>query len=90
MTSSPATWAGEVQAVVLVRTVDPGAARLERLLRRVRGVSAAWYLAGDADLLLLVSCQSLPELRRLISRLRIEGGATATTTHLVLRRLDAG
>ncbi|WP_344617403.1 hypothetical protein [Dactylosporangium salmoneum] len=42
----------DIQAVVLVRAADPGAARLQRLLRRLPAVSAAWLLAGDADLLL--------------------------------------
>ncbi|WP_432971272.1 Lrp/AsnC ligand binding domain-containing protein [Dactylosporangium sp. CA-233914] len=84
------TWDGDIQAVVLVRAADPGAARLERLLRDAPGVTTAWVLAGDADLLVLVSCRDLPELRRLLTRLRIEGGATSTATHLVLRQLTAG
>ncbi|GAA4263608.1 Lrp/AsnC ligand binding domain-containing protein [Dactylosporangium darangshiense] len=77
---------GDIQAVVLVRTADPDTTRLDRLLRRIRGVTAAWHLAGDADLLVLVTCRDLGDLRRILTRLRAEGRAVITDTHLVLRQ----
>ena len=81
------TSGGDIQAVVLVRTVEPDAGRLDRLLRRTPGVTTAWHLAGDADLLVLVTCRDLLDLRRIVTRLRAEGRAVVTDTHLVLRQV---
>ncbi|WP_433200768.1 Lrp/AsnC ligand binding domain-containing protein [Dactylosporangium sp. CS-047395] len=52
-------------------------ARLHRLLRRSPAVGTAWLLAGDADLLVLVSCRDLTGLQQLLARLRGEGGGPA-------------
>ncbi|MBE1491338.1 Lrp/AsnC ligand binding domain-containing protein [Plantactinospora soyae] len=73
-----------VQALVFVRLPGPDRAGFRRFLTGEPSVRAAWQVVGDIDLVLHVSCQDLPELDRLITTMRIRGGASATSTHLVI------
>jgi hypothetical protein len=72
------------QALVFVRLPGAGRARFERFLRREPAVLAAWYVVGEIDLAVQVSWRDLPDLDRLITAMRIEGGALGTVTHLVV------
>lgn len=73
---------------MFVRLADPSPARFERFLSDVDGVVAAWHTIGDIDLAVQIHCPDLTTLDRIITAMRIDGGAAGTTTHLVVRQVD--
>ncbi|MEV4136742.1 Lrp/AsnC ligand binding domain-containing protein [Dactylosporangium sp. NPDC049742] len=77
-----------LQALVFVRLADPTPVPFERFLSGTDGVVAAWHVIGDVDLAVQVHCPDLVALDRLLTRMRTEGGAVSTTTHLVVRQAD--
>ncbi|MFC6016048.1 Lrp/AsnC family transcriptional regulator [Plantactinospora solaniradicis] len=84
MTTNEPESLSAVQALVFVRLPGPDRAGFRRFLTGEPSVRAAWQVVGDIDLVLHVSCRDLPELDRLITTMRIRGGASATSTHLVI------
>lgn len=58
-------------------------------LRTERGVLSAWHTAGDIDFEVHLRCEGLADLHELLTRARCVGGASATTTHLILHRLPS-
>lgn len=88
MTTHNARTPDQWQALVFVRLPGAGRARFERFLRREPAVIAAWYVVGEIDLAVQVSWRNLPDLDRLVTAMRIEGGALGTVTHLVVGQPD--
>jgi DNA-binding Lrp family transcriptional regulator len=86
-THAPGT-AHPLQALVLVRLPGHDPARFERFLRAELAVTAAWHVVGDIDLVVHLSCRDLPDLDRLVTAMRTEGGAIGSITHLVVGEMN--
>jgi DNA-binding Lrp family transcriptional regulator len=74
--------------LVFVRLPGSDRKRFERFLRAEPAVVAAWHVIGDIDLAVHVSCRDLPDLDRLITAMRADGGAVGTATHIVVGQAD--
>ncbi|MFI6761876.1 hypothetical protein ACIBF5_22315 [Micromonospora sp. NPDC050417] len=78
-----------IEALVCVRlAASTDGDRFARHLRDDERVVAAWWVAADIDLMVRLSCASLPELNAAVAALRLRGGAAETITHLLLRPLE--
>jgi len=79
-----------LHALVFVRLPGPDPSAFRRFLTAEPAVTTGWHVVGDIDLVLHVSCRDLPELDRLVTAMRVRGGATATSTHLVVGTTATG
>jgi hypothetical protein len=76
---------GGFEAIVFVRT-GPSMSPTEfvRWVMRDSTVIQVWRVAADIDVVVRLSCPSLAALEAVVARMRHDGGAEHTVTHLVL------
>jgi DNA-binding Lrp family transcriptional regulator len=77
-----------LQALVLVRLPGNDPARFERFLRAEAAITAAWHVVGDIDLVVHIACPDLTDLDRLVTAMRVVGGAIGSITHLVVNEVN--
>jgi hypothetical protein len=77
--------AGAFEALVCVRT-GPGTSP-QQFVSYLAGEPTAvqvWMVAADIDVIVRLACPSLSALETVVARMRHQGGAEQTVTHLVL------